>query len=108
MGTVVFTGLPSRPLLVTLEERSVLLSQFFPFTDVLIRFPTPSLYLTLSHPLPVHFHPTFSLPQFLPHLFVSPQHLSFLKKSIERAIRFANERAENREQREPEPKREQV
>lgn len=64
----------------------------------------------LPTPFPATPTPTFSLPHSLLPIFVSPSCSLFKgkKKSIHRAIRFANERAGNWEQREPEPKREQV
>lgn len=70
------------------------------------QFPLGCLLHTSSQPTP---KPFFSRPQFFsPYLCLSIPLSIEKKKSIHRAIRFANERAGNREQREPEPKREQV
>lgn len=96
-------GEAARPALMVLSPSPMLSSSF---CTTCLSPPHP--------PFPAHSHPHFPLPHFLPPIFVSPCHLSpslslsLFFKSIYRAIRFANERAGNWEQREPEPKREQV
>ena len=119
MGSQSQTGLSKNTCILSAQHLPTAPWTSWPARGALNPFPplmlSSTLPTSLPRLLPAPLLSAPSPPLFLSHILCTLSlslypglSLKKKKKSIHRAIRFANERAGNGEQREPEPKREQV